>query len=79
MGGGNERQIVWLDEEAQEADRVWICLECLYAVPHEATVPLFPDVCMRCGSRMVKQRTIEDTQAEASSKSEATQSKLTEF
>jgi uncharacterized paraquat-inducible protein A len=79
MGGGNGRQIVWLDEKAQEADQVWICLECTYAVPHEATVPLFPDVCMRCGSRMVRQRTLEAAQAEASSTSESTQSKLTKF
>jgi rRNA maturation endonuclease Nob1 len=75
MSGETERQIVWLDEEAQEADRVWICVGCTYAVSHEATMPLFADVCLRCGSRMIKKRTLEET----SSKPETTQSELTEF
>lgn len=79
MGGDNGREIIWLDEETQQADRVWICLECLYATAHDPDVPELADRCMLCGSRMVLKRTIEAAQAEGSASPLSTQSKLTQF
>lgn len=79
MGGEDDRQIIWLDEAAQNAEKVWICVNCSYAVPHEPTIPLIKDLCMLCGSRMVLKRTIETAKAEGASEPLKTQSKLTEF
>lgn len=79
MGGEDDRPIIWLDEEAQNAEKVWICVNCSFATPHEPSIPLLEDLCMLCGSRMVLKRTIEAAQAEGASEPLNLQSKLTEF
>jgi hypothetical protein len=79
MGGEDDRPVIWLDEAAQNAEKVWICVNCSYAMPHEPTIPLLEDLCMLWGSRMVLKRTTEATQAEGASESLKIQSKPTEF